>query len=124
MEEKKEVFRYAYSAREQEELRKIRQKYLPREENKLEQLRRLDQSTTRKGTVTALAVGVAGSLLFGIGMCCTMVWADTLFVPGIITGIIGLAGISAAYPLYLHVTKKERERLAPEIMHLTEEMMK
>ena len=49
--ENKESFEYTYSAPEQEEVRKIRDKYLPREEreNKLEQLRRLDRSVTEKG---------------------------------------------------------------------------
>ena len=106
VEDKKQTFRYSYSAKEQEELRKIRQKYLPRDEDKMEQLRRLDQSVTRKGTAVALFVGIIGCLVLGVGMCCTMVWADTLFIPGIIVGIVGIAGVSAAYPLYAYITKK------------------
>ena len=47
-----------------------------------------------------------------------------LFAVGIITGLAGIAAISAAYPLYNYVTKKERERLAPEIIRLTDELMK
>ena len=49
MEEKKESFHYTYSAKQQEEIQSIRKKYLP-QENKMEQLRRLDRSATRKGT--------------------------------------------------------------------------
>ena len=48
MENKNEAFHYTYSAREQEEVRRIRQKYTPKERDRLEQLRRLDQRVSRK----------------------------------------------------------------------------
>lgn len=124
MEKKEEMFQYTYSAAQQEEIRKIREKYIPREENKLEQLRRLDRAAGKKGTAFSLTAGIAGCLLFGLGMACTTVWASSLFLPGIIIGLAGLAGIISAYPLYSHITKKEREKLAPEIIRLTEELMK
>ena len=72
--------------------------------------------------MAALTVGILSTLVFGFGMCCTMVWADALFLPGIVIGLIGLAGIAAAYPLYRYITKKRREQLAPEILRLTEEL--
>lgn len=53
-----------------------------------------------------------------------MVWADRLFIPGIGIGILGLAGIGITYPLYVNITKKEREKLAPKVMELTNELMK
>lgn len=118
-----EAFRYTYSAKEQEELLEIRQKYMPQEKSSLEQLRRLDQNVTKKGTIAALVTGILGTLVLGLGMSCTMVWANTLFVPGVIIGLFGLAGVFTAYPLYLHITKKQREKLTPEIMRLTEELM-
>lgn len=124
MEGNDKKFTYSYSAGEQEEIKNIRQKYLPPEENKMEQLRKLDKSVTKKGTMVSLIVGVISALIFGIGMCCTMVWADTLFIPGIGIGIVGLAGIGSAYPLYLYITKKQREKLAPRVMELTNELMK
>ncbi|MGM9525824.1 MAG: hypothetical protein ACI3U1_06080 [Peptococcaceae bacterium] len=119
-----ESFRYTYSAKEQEELRKIRQKYLPKEANKMEQLRQLDQSVTRKATMTAIVIGIVGTLILGVGMCCCMVWAEKWFFPGIFVGLIGIAILSAAYPLYSRIVKKERERIAPEIIRLTDELMK
>ena len=42
-------FKYTYSAPQQEEIKRIREKYLPGEEDKMEQLRRLDHSATSKG---------------------------------------------------------------------------
>ena len=121
MEKEKDTFTYTYSAKQQEEIRNIRKKYLPSEEDKMEQLRRLDRDTTRKGTVLSVLVGVIGCLLLGVGMCCTMVWMK-FFIPGVVIGLIGIAAVAAAYPLYTRVTKKERERLAPQILKLTEEL--
>lgn len=124
MENKNETFSYTYSAKEQEELKKIRQKYMPKEADKMEQLRSLDRSVTKKGTTVSLIVGIIGALILGLGMCCTMVWADQWFIPGVVIGLAGLVVVGTAYPLYLHVTKKERAKIAPEILRLTDELMK
>ncbi len=87
----------------------------------MEQLRRLDRSAAKKGTRVSLIVGIAGCLLL-VGMCCTMVWTDRLFIPGIIIGIVGIIAVTISYPLYTHITRKERERIAPQILKLTEEL--
>ncbi len=121
--ENKETFSYTYSAKEQEEIKKIREKYAPKEADKMEQLRRLDAGVTQKGTVVSLIVGIVGALILGTGMSMCMVWTE-LFVLGIIVGIVGIAAVSLAYPLYNYVTKKEREKIAPEIIRLTDELMK
>ena len=118
------TFTYTYSAKQQEEVQRIRKKYLPPEEDKMEQLRRLDRSSTRKGTIVSIIVGAAGCLLLGGGMCCTMVWMESLFIPGVVIGVVGIAVVAAAYPLFNAITKKERERLAPQILKLTEELSK
>jgi hypothetical protein len=122
MSEQRETFQYTYSAKQQEEIRKIREKYISKEENKMEQLRRLDESATRPGSIAALALGILGALVLGVGMCCTMLWADRFFVPGIVIGVVGLAAVGGTFPLYQHMTKKRREKLAPEILRLTEEL--
>ena len=120
----KETFSYTYSAKQQEEIKKIREKYLPKEADKMEQLRRLDESVTRKGTIVSLVVGIIGTLVMGFGMSCCMVWTDTMLILGIIVGVVGIAVLSAAYPLYNYVMKKEREKIAPEIIRLSDELMK
>lgn len=117
-------YNYKYSAKEQTEIKQIREKYYPKKENKMEQLRRLDASVTKKGTMASLIVGIISSLLLGLGMSCSMVWGDAFFVVGIFVGIVGLIGIGISYPLHVYITKKERERLAPEILRLTDELMK
>ena len=117
-----EKFSYSYSAREQEELKRIRQKYMSPTEDKMAQLRRLDASVTRKGTAVSLIVGIVGSLVMGLGMSFVMVWEMMLL--GIPVGLVGIGLVAAAYPLYVHITKRERERITPEILRLTDELMK
>ncbi len=122
--ENSSTFNYTYSAKEQEELKRIRRKYAPPEENKMELLRRLDRSVTEKGTVISIVLGVLGTLIMGLGMSLAMVWQGMWFIPGIIIGLIGIGILAAAYPVYNHVIRKERERIAPEILRLTDELMK
>lgn len=122
--ENREAFSYTYSARQQEEIKKIREKYLPAEEDRMEQLRRLDESAVRPGTVASILLGVIGVLLLGLGMCCTMVWGGSWFIPGILIGIVGMLIMASAYPVFTCITKIRREKLAPEILKLTDELMK
>ena len=122
MENNKETFEYTYSAKQQQEIESIRKKYLPKEENKMEQIRKLDREADRPGMIASLATGVIGALILGIGMCCTMVWGESLFVLGIFVGVIGSALIAAAYPLYKKVTRVQREKVAEQILALTNEL--
>ncbi len=126
MEEKKETFTYTYSAKEQEEIKKIRDKYAPptKEESSIEQLRRLDKSATRSASIISLAVGIVSALILGIGMSCIMVWGDALFIPGVLIGVVGIIGVITAYPIYNHMVKRKRAKLSPEILKLSEELMK
>lgn len=119
-----ESFSYSYSAKEQEEIKAIRAKYIPKEENKLERLRRLDAGATRKGSIAALTLGILSALLLGLGMSCTLVWAGRWFIPGIVIGVVGIAGIVSAYPLYKYLVRKERARLTQEILQLTDELLR
>lgn len=122
MSEKSKTFTYNYSAEQQAELKKIRDKYTPRKESKIERLRRLDASATKPGAVISTAVGVIGALLLGIGMCCILLWSD--FILGIAAGAVGIVAVIIALPMYLHITKKRREKLAPEILRLANELKK
>lgn len=126
MDKNNETFNYTYSASEQDEIKKIREKYAQPEEreDKMEQLRRLDKSVTKPGTIAAIIVGTLGSLIMGTGMSMCMVWGEGLFIPGIIVGVVGMIGVISAYPIYNAVTKKQRAKLAPEIIRLSNELMK
>ena len=125
-------FNYTYSAKEQEELKRIREKYTGREENKLDRLRRLDAGVTQKAQAIALVLGVIGVLILGLGMSLAMselgeilgAYKDMAMLFGIIIGVIGGIIAGVAYPVYNWVLKKERKKIAPEIIRLTDELIK
>ena len=124
MENQKANFEYTYSSTQQEKIEKIRKKYLHKEEDKMEMLRKLDRDVTKPGTIWSILLGVLGCLVFGLGMCCVMVWGNTMFIPGIIIGILGMVVMGGASPSYQYVTKRQTERLAPQILALAEELSK
>lgn len=119
----RETFEYTYCPPQQEEIRKIRDKYLPKEISKMDQLRALDKSVTKRGTAVSIVHGVLCALLLGLGMSGCMVWGGNWFLPGIVIGCAGIAGLTASYPIYNRLVKEDRERLAPEILRLTEELI-
>lgn len=117
-------FTYKYSAKEYNEAKKIRDKYLPKKESKLEQLQKLDQSVTKKATTYAITFGVLSSLLLGIGLYFTIELEATRFVEGIIIGCIGILGICLVYPFYKKILTKERNKISNKILQLSEEIIK
>lgn len=126
MDDKKqgEGFRLRYSAKEQEELKRIRQKYMPPEEDKMQKIRKMDAHVTNKATMISIITGVIGVLILGTGMCCCMVWQGKWFIPGIAVGILGMLAIGLAYPVYQYIAEKERGKIAQEILRLTGELIK
>ena len=127
------AFSYTYSAKEQEEIKKIRAKYAPQPESfdKMEHLRRLDAGVTNTAQAVALVFGVIGTLLLGLGMSLCMTELGDVFrshtaalAVGILIGIAGGVLASLAYPIYNAVIKAKRKKLAPQILRLTEELMK
>ena len=121
MENKKEAVTIIYSAEEQKELNAIRAKYMPKGSKPLTNLdkaKAIDAKVEDKGMITGLIVGIIGALIMGLGMSFVMVW-DILAL-GIPIGLVGLAGVAGAYPLYQRVIQKERIKAADEIMKLSE----
>ena len=127
-------FTYTYSAREQAELKRIRDKYTSptEDEDKMARLRRLDASVTNTAQAAALVFGIIGALTLGFGMSLIMTdFAEILgfgeamaMVIGIPVGVVGGILASLAYPVYNAIVKSKRKKLAPEIIRLTDELMK
>lgn len=123
------TFEYTYSPQRQQEVEDIRKNYLPKEEDKLDQLRKLHSIPTRKAQSCALSVGIIGALILGTGMslCMTALGAalgHLAMVLGIVIGLVGIIFCALAYPLYMRTLKKEREKIAPEILRMTDELLK
>jgi hypothetical protein len=125
-------FSYSYSAENQAEIERIRNKYMPKTEDKLEKLRRLDESVTSKATAWSLVLGILGTLIMGSGMSMVMTDFGTLLfaspiaaiIVGVVLGLVGMVMAIFAYPVYNFVLEKERRRIAPEIIRLADEIEK
>ena len=127
-------FTYTYSAKEQADIKRIREKYTPptKTEDKMARLRRLDASVTNTAQTVALVFGVLGTLILGFGMSLIMteiseilgLYGNAPMIAGIAVGIFGAALASLAYPIYCAIVKAKRKKLAPEILRLADELMK
>ena len=118
------TFNYTYSAARNKEVESIRRKYMPHEESKLERLKKLDLRVQMAGTIESLCFGIVGALVFGIGMCFFLgvfmgsVWLSALFLN------LGSLIMIPAYPIYRRIARKTKTELTPEILRLSEEIMK
>ena len=117
-------FSYNYSAARNKEVENIRKKYMPNEESKIETLKRLDDRVQMAGMIEGLCLGIIGALVFGIGMCFFLevfsgaAWLTVLFM------VIGTLLMIPAYPIYRRISRKTKAKLTPEILRLSEEIMK
>lgn len=124
-----ENFKMTYSAEQRREIEAIRSKYIPREPDKMAQLRALDESVGKKASMLSIIIGVIGTLLLGLGMSLAMsefgaALGVAAFPLGVGIGVVGLAVLAGAWPVYNRVVKQEREKIAPDILRLTDELMK
>lgn len=120
-----ETFIYSYSAKENKEIQEIRSKYLPREESKLDELKRLDNTVQNSGMIESLCLGIGGALIFGLGLCLAMqvIGEGVIAIAlGVLLGIIGTAGMIVAYPIYRKIFNRTKAKLAPRILELTAEL--
>lgn len=97
-----------------------------------EELKKLDSKVKRPANIFAFVLGILGALIMGAGMSLAMtdigkiigLLGGMAMLVGILIGIVGIVLISVAYPIYNSIIKKEREKIAPEIIRLTDELMK
>ena len=128
-----QTFAYTYCAKEREEIKAIRQKYAAQEqpEDKLAAIRRLDAQVTEKATAVSLVLGILGALIMGSGMSLTMtdigellgLNATLAMLVGIGVGVVGMVMAGVAYPVYNRIVKTQREKIAPQILRLTDELL-
>ena len=116
------TFSYTYSAPENQEVLNIRKKYLPQEETKLEELKRLDRTVRNSGVMEALVVGVVGCLIFGVGMCFGLGVFGPATWPAVIFGLVGAVGMVFAYPVNRKCYNKVKNQHLPRILELTAEL--
>jgi uncharacterized membrane protein YeaQ/YmgE (transglycosylase-associated protein family) len=120
----KDSFYYTYSAKENQEVLEIRKRYLPHEESKLDELKRLDNLVQNAGAVESLSIGIVGSLIFGLGMCLSLGVIGNMIWLGIIIGVLGAFIMLTAYPVHKKLFAKAKEKHAPRILELADELSK
>lgn len=119
-------FRFKYSAptnEERKEIESIRNSYLnnKKETSKLEELRKLDAKVKNIPLILALAVGIVGTLIFGLGMAMVLEWS--ILIWGIVVCAVGLVPCCFAYPIFLLSTKRLKERYSSRIISISEELL-
>ena len=112
-----------YRANEQDKKKaeNIRRQYVSHEENKMEQLQKMDSKTKLPGRVAGTILGVTGALAMGAGMSLVMV--SNKIKKGLAVSIPGMVVALSAYPVYALVTDRRKKKYAPEIMSMSDELI-
>lgn len=122
-------FKITYSAEKRDEIEKIRNKYIEPENDKMRMLKELDEMPEKKARVFSLTLGIIGILLFGFGMSLALSELGTLLgghaiLISALLGVVGLLMMISAQPMYHKCLKAERKKIAPEVIKLTDELLK
>ena len=100
--------------------------YAPKDTSKVVALRKLDTKAKLPAIIFAYTFGIIAALVTGIGMCFSMNvignGTSTMFVLGVIIGIIGLMGMGINYPVYRKMLEKGKQKYAFEIMELAKKI--
>ena len=86
-----------------------------------DQIRSLDAAAKGRARRMALALGIVGALVLGVGMSLSMV-PSGFFALGIVVGIAGIVLVATAYPLYLKRLSRERDSVRAEILELASQL--
>ena len=103
----------------------IAKEYAPKEHSKIIALKKLDAKAKRPANIFAYTFGIVSALIAGTGMCLAMQVIGSsvlLIVFGILLGFVGIVGMLTAYPVYRKVFNNTKEKLAPRILELTDEL--
>lgn len=123
-------YQYTYSAKDNQEVLRIRKKYLPREQTKLEQLKALDAKVKRPANLFAYLFGTIAAIIMGCGMSLVMtdigdyIGMTQTLIPGIAIGVAGMGMALVTYPIYKGILNSRKKKYAPEIVNLSEQIMK
>ena len=100
--------------------------YAPKDTSKVVALRKLDARAKLPATIFTYTFGIIAALVTGVGMCFSMnvigSGTTTMFVLGVIVGIVGLAGMGINYPIYNKMLAKGKQKYAYEIIELAKEI--
>lgn len=120
MDKNENGFSLSYSAGRQREIDRIVSKYTDNKEDKFETLKKLDDSVESTGTAVAIFYAIVSVLIFGFGISLSLAYHNV--ISGAVVGLIGIVMLFFIAPVRRFVVKKRREKIAPKILELADEI--
>ena len=111
-------------------VQKIRTQYTEKQHTELDALKTLDAKVKRPANVFAYTYGSVSAIVMGAGMSLVMteigatIGLASAMVPGIIIGVVGMGMALSTYPIYKKMLNARKKKYAPEILKLSEKIMK
>ena len=109
---------------------KVRDRYIPHEHTKLDDLKQLDEKVKRFPAAFAYTLGVLASLILGVGMCFAMqiigasfMSPTVLMTVGVIVGCVGIALCIANYFIYKAILNARKKKYGGRIIALSNELL-
>ena len=109
---------------------KIRAQYIEETRSDLDQLKALDAKVHRSANIFAYTYGSLSALIMGAGMSAVMTNIGSILglgdvmVPGIIIGCVGMVMVLTTYPSYKKILASKKKKYGPEILRLSDELLK
>ena len=111
-------------------VQKIRTQYTEKQHTELDALKELDAKVKRPANAFAYIYGSISAVVMGAGMSLVMtdigatIGLASAMVPGIAIGVVGLGLALTTYPIYKGMLNSRKKKYAPEIMKLSDKIMK
>ena len=109
---------------------KIRSQYMETKHTDLDALKALDAKVKRPANVFGYTYGSIGAIVMGAGMSLVMTdigamigLGDTM-IPGIVTGVVGMAMALTTYPIYKKILDSRKKKYTHQIMELSDRITK
>ena len=111
-------------------VQKIRTQYTEKQHTELDALKALDTKVKRPANIFAYIYGSVSAIIMGAGMSLVMteigaaIGLASAMVPGIVIGVAGMGMALSTYPIYKKMLDGRKKKYAPEILKLSEKIMK
>ena len=111
-------------------VQKIRTQYTEKQHTELDALKALDAKVKKPANVFAYTYGSVSAVVMGAGMSLIMtdigaiIGLVSAMVPGIAIGVVGMGMALSTYPIYKKMLNGRKKKYAPEILKLSEKIMK
>ena len=111
-------------------VQKIRTQYTEKQHTELDALKALDAKVKRPANIFAYIYGSVSAIIMGAGMSLVMteigaiIGLASAMVPGIVIGVAGMGMALSTYPIYKKMLSARKKKYAPEILKLSEKIMK